>query len=61
VKEALHARDLKPGDRIRFENRVWRVAGQFFEPPNVVDLDLFCPDDFLNLHVGAGDLFELVT
>jgi hypothetical protein len=31
------------------------------EPPDVVDLDLFCPDDTLNLHVGASDLFELAT
>ena len=61
MKKAVHARDLKPGDRVHFENRVWQVSGRFLETPEVVDLDLMCPDDTLNLHVGAGDLFELVT
>ena len=61
MKHAVSARDLRRGDCIRFDGKVWQVSAQFFEPPDVMDLDLFCGDSSLNLHVGAGDLFELVA
>jgi hypothetical protein len=61
VKQAVYARELRPGDKTRFDNRVWQVSTQFLEPPDAVDLDLFWNDDTLNLHVGASDLFELDT